>query len=62
MPVVLAAEVSAGLGALTEVTTWIYGQFGNLVTTISNTPLLLLPVGIFGAFSICALAKRFIGA
>lgn len=48
--------------ALTTISTWIYGQFSSIVQTISETPLLLLPVGFFAAFSAVALAKRFIGA
>lgn len=42
----------------TQITTWM----GAMVTTIVNTPLLLLPVGIFAAGAVIGLCKRFIGA
>lgn len=56
----LMAETT-GLEALgtvfTQFTTWM----GNLVTTISSTPLLLLPVGIMCVGAVIGLAGRLIG-
>lgn len=51
-----------GMETLTTVFTWLTTQFGQIVTTISTTPLLLLPVGIFATGAVIGLAKRFIGA
>lgn len=53
---------STGMEVLTTVFTWLSEQFGDLVTTISTTPLLLLPVGIFATGAVIGLAKRLIGA
>ncbi len=53
--------VETGLEALgtifTQVMTWV----GELVKTISTTPLLLLPVGIFCIGAVIGLAGRLIG-
>lgn len=62
MPTVDLLEVTGGLDALGTVFTWLTTQFGGLVTTIANTPLLLLPVGIFVTGGVIGLAKRLIGA
>lgn len=43
------------------VATFLWDQVGQVVTTITSTPLLLIPVGIFVAGSAIGLAKRFIG-
>lgn len=53
---------STGMEVLTTVFTWLSEQFGDLVTTISSNPLLLLPVGIFATGAVIGLAKRLIGA
>lgn len=53
--------ISAGLTGVKEVVTYIFTEFGNLVTTIASQPLLLLPVGIFVCGAIIGLAKRLIG-
>ncbi len=53
--------ISAGLAGVKEVVTYIFTEFGNLVTTIASQPLLLLPVGIFVCGAIIGLAKRLIG-
>lgn len=53
---------SSAMETLTTVFTWLSEQFGDLVTTISTTPLLLLPVGIFATGAVIGLAKRLIGA
>lgn len=54
--------VSSAMETLTTVFTWLSTQFGDLVETISTTPLLLLPVGIFATGAVIGLAKRLIGA
>ena len=54
--------VASGMETLTTVFTWLSTQFGDLVETISTTPLLLLPVGIFATGAVIGLAKRLIGA
>ena len=41
----------------TQIMTWV----GDLVTTISSEPLLLLPVGIFVVGAVIGLASRLIG-
>lgn len=41
----------------TQLGTWV----GDLVTVISNQPLLLIPVGIFCFGAVIGLAKRLIG-
>jgi len=41
----------------TQIMTWV----GNLVTTIADQPLLLLPVGIFVVGAVIGLAGRLIG-
>ena len=54
--------VASAMETLTTVFTWLSTQFGDLVETISTTPLLLLPVGIFATGAVIGLAKRLIGA
>lgn len=53
--------ISAGLTGVQDVVSYLFTQFGNLVTTIASQPLLLLPVGVFVCGSIIGLAKRLIG-
>lgn len=55
-------EVTTGamatLGTIfTQIMTWV----GDLVSTISSEPLLLLPVGIFVVGAVIGLASRLIG-
>ena len=47
--------------ALTAIFTQIMTWMGTLVTTISSSPLLLLPVGIFTVGAVIGLASRLIG-
>lgn len=54
-------EASAGMTSLGEIFTQIMTWVGSLVTTISGTPLLLLPVGIFVVGAVIGLASRLIG-
>lgn len=54
-------EASAGMVSLGEIFTQIMTWVGTLVTTISSTPLLLLPVGIFVVGAVIGLASRLIG-
>ncbi len=39
----------------------LWTQIGKVVDTISESPLLLIPVGIFVAGAVIGLAQRFIG-
>ena len=52
--------ISASLDGVKEVVTFLFTQFGSLVTTIASQPLLLLSTGIFLSGSIIGLAKRLI--
>lgn len=53
--------VSTGLEALGTIFTQIMSWVGDLVTTIADEPLLLLPVGIFVVGAVIGLASRLIG-
>ena len=53
--------VTTGLEALGTIFTQIMTWVGNLVTTIADQPLLLLPVGIFVVGAVIGLASRLIG-
>ena len=53
--------VSTGLEALGTIFTQIMTWVGDLVTTIADEPLLLLPVGIFVVGAVIGLAGRLIG-
>ena len=53
--------ISAGLTGVQDVVSYLFTEFGNLVTTIATQPLLLLPVGVFVCGAIIGLAKRLIG-
>lgn len=59
-PAVMADEITADLGAVKTVVTYLFEQFGSLVNTIASQPLLLIPVGIFVAGAVIGLAKRLI--
>lgn len=48
------------LSALKEVVTYCYDLMGDVVTTIADKPLLLIPVAIFIGGSGIGLAKRLI--
>lgn len=55
-------EVTAGaMETLGTIFTQIMGWVGDLVSTISSEPLLLLPVGIFVVGAVIGLASRLIG-
>lgn len=49
------------LDSVKTVSTFLWTEIGQVVTTIVSTPLLLIPVGIFVAGAAIGLAKRFIG-
>lgn len=49
------------LDSVKTVTTFLWTEIGQVVTTIVSTPILLIPVGIFIAGAAIGLAKRFIG-
>lgn len=53
--------VSTGVEALGTIFTQIMTWVENLVTTIADQPLLLLPVGIFVVGAVIGLAGRLIG-
>lgn len=57
----LTAEATTSLTTLSQIFTQIMTWVGNLVTTIANEPLLLLPVGIFVVGAVIGLAGRLIG-
>ncbi len=50
-----------GMESIGTVATFLWDQIGEVVNTITTTPLLLIPVGIFVAGAAIGLAKRFIG-
>lgn len=52
---------ATAMDSIGTVATFLWEQIGSVVTTISSTPLLLIPVGIFVAGAAIGLAKRFIG-
>lgn len=54
-------EADAALTSLGEIFTTLMGWVGDLVTTISSKPLLLIPVGIFVVGAVIGLASRLIG-
>lgn len=58
---VATGTISAGLTGVQSVVSYLFTEFGNLVTTIASQPLLLLPVGVFVCGAIIGLAKRLIG-
>ena len=52
---------ATGMESIGTVAEFLWTQIGSVVETISSTPLLLIPVGIFVAGAAIGLAKRFIG-
>lgn len=57
----LTDGAATGMESITTVTTFLWGQITQVVSTIVSTPLLLIPVGLFVAGGAVGLAKRFIG-
>lgn len=57
----LSGSAATGMESITTVTTFLWGQITQVVSTIVSTPLLLIPVGLFVAGGAVGLAKRFIG-
>lgn len=53
-------NIAAPLDGVKTVVTFLFGEFGSLVTTIASQPLLLLPTGIFICGAIIGLSKRLI--
>lgn len=53
-------QISASLDGVKQVVSFLFTQFGDLVSTIAAQPLLLLSTGIFLSGSIIGLAKRLI--
>lgn len=56
----IALSTSTGLEAVSTIFTQIMTWMGDLVTTIVQTPLLLIPVGVFLAGAVIGLAYRLI--
>lgn len=56
-----ADTLNTSLSTLGQIFTQIMTWVGSLVSTISNEPLLLLPVGIFMVGAVIGLAGRLIG-
>ena len=54
-------STTTGLEALGTIFTQIMSWMGDLVTTIANKPILLIPVGIFVVGAVIGLASRLIG-
>lgn len=59
--IVMAALESGDLTNLGTVVTQMFSWVGNVVSTITSSPLLLLSVGIFAAGAAIGLAQRLIG-
>lgn len=57
----LSGSTSGGLDSVKVVTDFLFNNFSQLVSTISTTPILLIPIGIFVCGAIIGLAKRLIG-
>lgn len=57
----MEGEVVNGMVHVVSVMETLWTQIGKVVETISSTPLLLIPVGIFVAGAAIGLAQRFIG-
>ena len=57
----MEGAVTTGMESIGTVAEFLWTQVGSVVTTITSTPLLLIPVGIFVAGAAIGLAKRFIG-
>ena len=56
-----SGSTTTGLEALGTIFTQIMSWMGDLVTTIANKPILLIPVGIFVVGAVIGLASRLIG-
>ena len=54
-------STTTGLEALGTIFSQIMTWMGDLVTTIANKPILLIPVGIFVVGAVIGLASRLIG-
>lgn len=61
LAITTSATGNAGLENVGTVSSFLWSEIGQVVTTIVSTPLLLIPVGIFVAGAAIGLAKRFIG-
>lgn len=59
-PMITVMEGTADLTSVGTVFTQLMTWVGNLVTTISGSPLLLIPVGIFVAGAVIGLGRRLI--
>lgn len=53
--------VLTGMEQIGTVATFMWDQIGDVVSTISSQPLLLIPVGLMVVGAAIGLSKRFIG-
>lgn len=58
---VMETPTGTGLESLQTIFTQLMTWLGDLVTTIVNKPILLIPVGIFVVGAVIGLASRLIG-
>ena len=58
---IMETPTGTGLESLQTIFTQLMTWLGDLVTTIVNKPILLLPVGIFVVGAVIGLASRLIG-
>ena len=58
---VMETPTGTGLESLQTIFTQLMTWLGDLVTTIANKPILLIPVGIFVVGAVIGLASRLIG-
>lgn len=58
---IMETPTGTGLESLQTIFTQLMTWLGDLVTTIVNKPILLIPVGIFVVGAVIGLASRLIG-
>lgn len=51
-------SVTAVLGVLGSVVTWLFSQITAVVTIVMENPLLLIPIGVIMAYTVIAIFKR----
>lgn len=53
-----SADITAVLGLLGDVATWMFGKISDVVTIVMENPLLLIPIGIVITYAIINVFKR----
>ena len=53
-----SADITAVLGVLGEVFTFLIGKIGDVVTVVMENPLLLIPIGVVLAYTIIAMFRN----